>query len=277
MTQERPEAARRDPLAAALKAERNELGRRVRRVRMVSLVGYVVALAVVAVSGAWRAMPGDSAFLVAWAGILIVILPLNVGASYLLVVMPMSPVAELSAWSYDNARQSWASIDGNPAIPRDPDAKLERLGERTEGQAQSLRVNALLLKQDIGSAAKALEDWHPVNDLDRAHHARWTEQAAFDETGKDGLDDVRSMACKVENDDARRRLMAGLALEQARRAAEHDEPVLPILVAARRNLGDFSTPTLTWAARSFTPRNMTAGLFIVSWLPVAALFVFFRF
>jgi hypothetical protein len=276
MTTEKTAPVRSDPLAAALRAERSALRARVRRFRIFSIVGYMALVAVAAASGAWRVLPGDWAFLAAWAGILIVMLPLNVGMDYLLVVRPMAPVAELAAWSYDSARQSWASVDGNPNIPRDPDAMLERLGDRSDGQAPSLRVSALWQKEDAAGAARALTNWFPAEPVDRARHARWTELMAFEETGKDGLDDVRKMAKDIKGLDARRRLLTSVAFEQARRAAERDEPVLPIMTAARLDLGNIKTPTLGWAARNLTPKNVSLGLFAVSWLPIAALLALFR-
>ncbi|HEX7492302.1 MAG TPA: hypothetical protein VF337_11435, partial [Candidatus Limnocylindrales bacterium] len=79
MSQQNAVSPRQDLLGAALKAERKELRRAVRRVRIVSWVAFVVVAALTVVTGLWQVMPGNTAVIVAWAGILAIMLPLNIG------------------------------------------------------------------------------------------------------------------------------------------------------------------------------------------------------
>jgi hypothetical protein len=260
-----------DPLGAALKAERKELRRTVRRVRFVALSAYVGIAALAFLTGLWRVMPGNTAFVVAWAGILAIMLPLNIGAEYLFVVRPFRPVAELSTWSLDNARLMWEAVDGVAAVPGDPEVTLDRLGKKRGGLAASLRVAALWQLGDLTAAHKELAAWAPKDALDRARHARWTEMLAFDETHVDGLDGVRVVAEGIPDEEARFRQLTSIAIEGARRAVDRGEPVLASMTATRRSLGKLQTTTLGFVARNMTPDNVFRVFFAVSCLPVIGL------
>ncbi|HEX7592371.1 MAG TPA: hypothetical protein VF375_10515 [Candidatus Limnocylindrales bacterium] len=260
-----------DPLGAALRTERKELRRIVRRVRFVALAGYVGIAALAFVTGLWRVMPGNTAFVVAWAGILAIMLPLNIGAEYLFVVRPFRPVAELSTWSLDNARLMWKAVDGLASVPGDPEATLDRLGKKRGGLAASLRVAALWQLGDLASAHRELDAWTPKDALDRTRHARWAEMLAFDETHVDGLGGVRVVAEEIPDENARSRQLTSLAIEGARRAVDRGEPVLASMTATRRSLGMLRTSTLGFVARNTTPDNVFRVLLAVSCLPVVGL------
>jgi hypothetical protein len=260
-----------DPLGAALTAERKELRRTVRRIRFAALAGYVGIAALAFLTGLWRVMPGNVAFVVAWAGILATMLPLNIGAEYLFVVRPFRPVAELSTWSLDNARLMWEAVDGLASVPGDPESTLDRLGKKRGGLAASLRVAALWQLGDLTAAHKELAAWTPKDALDRTRHARWTEMLAFDEAHVDGLDSVRVVAEEILDEDARSRQLTSIAIEGARRAVDRGEPVLASMTATRRSLGKLQTTTLGFVAKNMTPDNVFRVFFAVSCLPVIGL------
>jgi hypothetical protein len=198
-------------------------------------------------------------------------LPLNIGAEYLFVVRPFRPVSELGSWSLDNARLTWAALDGVAAVPGDPEATLDRLGKKKGALAASLRVAALWQSGDAEAAHRELNSWMPKDALDRTRHARWAEMLVFDETGLDGLDGVREVAAEITDEDARSRQLTSLAIEGARRAVDRGEPVLAAMTAARRQSGKLQTTTLGFGARNMTPDNIFRVLLVVSCLPVLGL------
>jgi len=271
MSQQNAVSSKPDPLGAALKSERKVLRRAVSRVRIFALAVVVGIAALAAVTGLWREMPGNTAFIFLWAGILAVMLPVNIGAEYLFVVRPFRPIAELSRWSLDNARLSWEATDGVPSVPREPQAVLDRLGKKKGGLAASLRVAALWQMGDAAAAHRELSAWIPKDGLDRARHARWAEMLAFDETGVDGLDGVRKVAAEITDEDARSRLLTSVAIDTARRAVNRGEPVLAAMAETRRSLGTLPTRTRGFRSRFVNPDNFYRVLFAVSCLPVIVL------
>jgi hypothetical protein len=271
MSQQNAASPRPDPLGAALKSERKELRGAVRRVRFVSWAAFAGVAALVFVTGLWRAMPGNTAFIALWAGILTIMLPLNIGAEYLFVVRPFRPISELSSWSLDNARLNWEAADGVASVPNEPQAVLDRLGKKKGGLASSLRVAALWQMGDPAGAHRELSAWIPKDALDRARHARWTEMLAFDETGVDGLEGVRKVAAEIADEDARTRQLTSLAIEDARRAVDRGEPVLAAMAETRRTLGPLPMMPRGFMARHLNPDNFFRALFAVSCLPVIVL------
>jgi hypothetical protein len=232
---------------------------------------YVGIAALLLVTGFWRSMPGNTAFIGAWAGILAIMLPLNIGAEYLFVVRPFRPVAELSRWSLDNARLNWEAVDGLASVPGEPQAVLDRLGKKKGGPATSLRVAALWQMGDRAAAHRELDAWTPSDAPDRARRARWAEMLAFDETGVDGLDGVREAAMAITDGDTRSRQLTSLAIEGARRAVDRGEPVLAAMAETRRSLGTLPTTALGFRARHLNPDNFFRVLLAVSCLPVIVL------
>ncbi len=208
------------------------------------LVGFTAFVAAAAVTGIFRLLPGNWAFAVIWAGLVAIVLPLNVAFDYLYMIRPLKPVRELMAFAISSGRRNWSLLDGTPEIALDPETMLRRIGDRDDSASLFIRVSATRLRGDTAGARALLEKWKPADAIAIARKARCFEQLEYAETGTDEIDEVITKAEAIPDRPTRNAQLVQLAIQKACRKAGRGEPFLDDLVAARASLGELQYPYL---------------------------------